>query len=452
MEGRHYVTELAGIARTIFSNSLKTVDLGRSVSSQVSVGADSLILSGVEIPFAEVDEVITLAVGKAASTMYSAVEQALASVRGLRRRGMVVGPAQHKMDWPNTDFFAGAHPIPDDVSLAAGRAALAMLNTVTDRSIVIFLISGGASAMMEQAIDESISPRDIASFYESLIGSGLSIARMNALRKHVSAVKGGRLAQTASAARFQLTLLVSDVPASTPDTIGSGPTLPDSTTLADCLQILDELGQRSHLPESVEVFLRSPNCPETPRANSGIFSRSLWRTVLSSDDLAEAASIHARAAGFHVEIDNKCDEWEYRQAGIYLLERSRRLTDRHRRSCLISVGEISVELPANPGGGGRNGHFALWCGVQAALQREAVTILSAGSDGIDGNSTAAGAVCDQHTADEAFKLGLSVESALLEFNTAPLLSAIGASVLCGPTGNNLRDLRLLLRSSRKHAL
>jgi hydroxypyruvate reductase len=242
-------------------------------------------------------------------------------------------------------------------------------------------------------------------------------------------------------------LLVSDVPASTPDSIGSGPTLPDSTTLADCLQILEELGPNARIPQSIQAFLRSPHCPETPRANAAIFSRSLWRTILSSEDLAEAAAIHARAAGFQVEIDNQCDEWEYRKAGAYLLERSRALAQRHPRSCLISVGEISVELPPNPGVGGRNGHFALWCATQAAMQQDSVTILSAGSDGIDGNSSAAGAVCDQHTVHEADQLGLSVEKALLEFNTAPLLDAIGASIHCGPTGNNLRDLRLLLRSS-----
>jgi hydroxypyruvate reductase len=301
--------------------------------------------------------------------------------------------------------------------------------------------------MLEQPVNESISLSDLAAFYDALITSGLSIARMNALRKHISAVKGGRLAEAASAARFQLTLLVSDVPASTPDSIGSGPTLPDSTTLADCLNILDELGQHSRIPQSVQAFLRSPQCPETPRADASIFSHSLWRTILSSEDLAEAAAIHARAAGFHVEIDNQCDEWEYREAGAYLLERSRVLAQHHRRSCLISVGEISIELPPNPGVGGRNGHFALWCATQAALQSETVTILSAGSDGIDGNSNAAGAVCDQHTVHEANNLGLSVEKALLGFNTAPLLDAIGASILCGPTGNNLRDLRLLLRSS-----
>ena len=440
------MTELARIARTIFANSLQSVDLGRSVSSQISIGPGSLVLADSVIPLSDFDEVITIAVGKASVAMYSAIQRILEPLGGLRQRGIVVGPAQHSIDWPGIEFFAGAHPIPDSVSLNAARAALAMLGTASARSVIIFLISGGASAMMEQPIDESISAQDIASFYDALVSSGLPIARMNALRKHLSAVKGGRLAEAASAARFQLTLLVSDVPASAPDAIGSGPSLPDSTTLADCRQILDRLEPAS-IPQSIQAFLRNPDCPETPAANSDIFARSLWQTVLSSADLAQAASAHARAAGFHVEIDNQCDEWEYRKAGAYLLERSRTLARTHRKSCLISVGEISVELPPNPGIGGRNGHFALWCAEQAASLQEDVTIFSAGSDGVDGNSSTAGAVCDQHTPQEANNLGLSVAQALLEFNTAPLLNRMGASVTCGPTGNNLRDLRLFLRSS-----
>ncbi len=440
------MTELTEIARTIFANSLKTVDLSRAIKSLVSIDTGALVLDGSIIPLSEVDEVITIAVGKAAATMYSAVEQVL-DASGLRRRGIVVGPSDHRVHYPNTAFFAGSHPIPDEASLSAARAALAILSSANARSVVIFLISGGASAMMEQALDESISYQDIASFYDTLISSGLSIGRMNALRKHVSAVKGGRLAVAGSAALFQLTLLVSDVPALTPDSIGSGPTLPDSTTLADCRQILDELEQHARIPQSIRTFLTSTGCPETPRSDAGIFARSTWRIVLSSEDLAEAASVHARNSGFYVEIDNRCDEWEYREAGAYLLDRSAKLAERHRRSCLISVGEVGVRLSAKPGVGGRNGQFALWCAQQAALRQEDVTILSAGSDGIDGNSKAAGAVCDQYTVQEAQRLGLSAEDALLEFNTAPLLHAIGASVTCGPTGNNLRYLRLFLRSS-----
>ncbi len=188
------MTELAEIARNLFASSLKTVDLHRSVSSQISISADSLVLAGSVVPLSEVDEVITIAVGKAAASMYSASEELFRPVHEIRRRGIVVAPAQHEMDWPNTQFFAGEHPIPGPVSANAARAALALLKTVTARSIVLFLISGGASAMLEQAIDPSISLQDLAAFYDALVTSGLSIARMNALRKHVSAVKGGRLA------------------------------------------------------------------------------------------------------------------------------------------------------------------------------------------------------------------------------------------------------------------
>jgi len=440
------VTELAAIARSIFANTLKTVDVGRSVAAQISVGADALPLCGSAVPLCEVDEVITVAVGKAAAAMYSAVEQVLGPVTGLRRRGMVVAPAEHRADWADSEFFAGEHPIPGENSLRAAHAALAMLREATSRSVVLFLISGGASAMMEQAFDASISSVDIATLYEVLIGSGLSIGKMNALRKHVSAVKGGRLAAAGSAARCQLTLLVSDVPASTPDSIGSGPSLPDTTSIADCRRTLSELGEDAPIPRSIRAFLSSPACPETPLADSEIFARSEWRTILSSEDLAQAASVHARAAGFHVEIDNRCDEWEYREAGGYLLDRSAELAKRYPRSCLISVGEVGVRLPPDPGSGGRNGHFALWCAQRAATRGDRVTILSAGSDGIDGTSGAAGAVCDQDSTEEARRLGLSIEGALMGFDTAPLLGAIGASVMCGPTGNNLRDLRLFLRS------
>jgi glycerate 2-kinase len=441
------LTELAQIARAIFAKALKSVDLPAAVHSQLSISPDTIVLGGSPIPLSEVDEVITIAVGKAAAPMALAVQQVLQPVTSLRRRGIVVGPSAQDVRTTNIELFAGSHPLPDENSLDAARAALAMLATSGPRSAVLFLISGGASAMMEQPLDPSISLQDVATFYAALIGSGLSISRMNTLRKHISAVKGGRLAQAASAARVQLTLLVSDVPASTPEAVGSGPSVPDTTTLADCRLILEELLGHRQIPQSIRAFLTNSASPETPRADADCFARSIVHTILSSEDLAEAAATHAREAGFHVEMDNQCDEWEFREAAAYLLERSAAVAIQHPRSCLVSVGEVGVRLPPNHGVGGRNGHLALWCAQQAARRHEKVTILSAGSDGIDGNSQAAGAVCDETTAELADSLGFSADEALRQFDTDPLLRAIGASVVCGLTGNNLRDLRLLLRSS-----
>ncbi len=268
---------------------------------------------------------------------------------------------------------------------------------------------------------------------------------MNALRKHLSAIKGGRLAQIAAPARRQCTLLLSDVAVDAPDAIGSGPTLPDSTTLAECHRLLAQLQSATALPPSITAFFASPRCTETPKADDPAFERSHWQVLLSSDDLAAAAAAAARSLGFHTAIDNTCDEWEYREAALYLLERSDSLQRQHRRTCLVSAGEVQVALPPNGSGeGGRNQQFALWCAAELARRGQAATVLSAGSDGIDGHSSAAGAVCDADDVARAHQLGLSVDEALAGYNTAPLLHALGADIVTGPTGNNLRDLRLIL--------
>jgi len=269
----------------------------------------------------------------------------------------------------------------------------------------------------------------------------LAIAEINALRKHFSAVKGGRLALAASAARMQSTLLVSDVPAGRVDAIASGPSVPDGTTVAQCRALLAGLGR---VPQSVREFFASRRCVETPKPGDAAFANAHWQVVLSSDDLAEAAAHAATVAGFHAEIDNRCDEWEYREAAQYLLERSSALAQQFPRSCLVSVGEVAVKLSPAPGEGGRNQQFALWTAAQLARRGQAATVLSAGSDGIDGSSAAAGAVCDQTSVARAAALGMLANDALDRFDSAPLLRAIGDDIVTGPTGNNVRDLRMIL--------
>jgi glycerate 2-kinase len=326
----------------------------------------------------------------------------------------------------------------------AHLTVLAALKEVTPRTAVLFLLSGGASAMMEQPLDPRTTLQDMAAYHRALVGSGLPITAMNAMRKHLSAVKGGRLAVAAAAAHAQVTLLLSDVPNAAPDAIGSGPSLPDTSTLSECRTLLNQLNAGGSLPSAIVDFFSSPLCTETPGPDDPAFARSWWRVILSGEHLAAAASNAAQAAGYHVVIDNTCDEWEYREAARYLLDRSSQIARQHQRTCLISVGELGVALPPNPGEGGRNQQFALWSAAELARRGQAAVVLSAGSDGIDGNSAAAGAVCDQQTVQRAAQLGLSVEDALAAFDTAPLLHALDSQIVAGPTGNNLRDLRLIL--------
>lgn len=430
------MSKLTDEARAILTETLRQVDVRRVVQRHLACDGEVLTLGGKSLPVRELDRVLVVAIGKAALPMFEATWDSLC---GVPVRAVVV--TNQAVEVEGAVVLPGSHPLPDAASLQAAEAVRALLREATERTAVLFLISGGASAMLEAPLDPRISIEDTASFYLALIGSGLPIAQMNALRKHFSAVKGGRLAEAAANARLQYTMLVSDVPSGLPDAIGSGPSLPDSTTLADCKSLLHRAGT---LPFSVVEFFGGALCVETPKAGDRCFERAHWDVVLSSEHLAHAAAKAARAAGFRVEIDNGCDEWEYRDAGRYLLDRGLEISGSPDRVCLISVGEVLVTLPEMTGEGGRNQQLALWCAGEAARRGAKATILSVGSDGIDGNSFAAGAVCDETSPDRAQELGLDFEVALEGFATTPLLRAVGATIDTGPTGNNLRDLRMLL--------
>jgi len=180
---------------------------------------------------------------------------------------------------------------------------------------------------------------------------------------------------------------------------------------------------------------------ETPKPDDPAFTRSRWWTLLSNASLLQAAKVEAERHGFTVEIDSSCDDWDYVRAADYLLARLHQMRKNAERVCLISGGEVTVKV-TNGGVGGRNQQFALACAERIA--GENITVLSAGTDGIDGNSTAAGAVADGTTLQRAKARGLDAANHLASFNAYPLFEALGDAIITGPTGNNLRDLRVLL--------
>jgi len=302
---------------------------------------------------------------------------------------------------------------------------------------------------------------------------------MNCVRKHFSAVKGGRLALAAGMAQT-MSLLVSDVPPAHLDALGSGPTVGDSTTVAECRGILARYGLMERFPAPVRRFFESAELPETPKPEQlesvpeycntatschserseesphSVRSATLYPTsedapnahvckLLDSDEMAEAARSHAERLGFHAVIDNTCDDWSYDAAADYLLKRLRELRRQHSRVCLISAGEVTVRVAeaAVNARGGRNQHFTLYAATQLRADDAPIAVLSAGSDGIDGNSDAAGAIVDEHTLDGEGSRESALR-ALAEFDSSTWLSRVGATVVTGPTGHNLRDLRILI--------
>lgn len=383
--------------------------------------------------------VFVVSVGKAAHTMVESLMSRLGP--GVGVSGIACGPVLPRSQVFGFRYYTGGHPTPNADSLRSAEAILRSLEYRNQRTLVIFLLSGGGSSLVEKPISEAISLDDLVQTYRALVHSGAPIAEINAVRKHLSAVKGGRLAVAASPAH-QISILVSDVPESSLDSLASGPTMPDSSTIRQCQQVVRKYGLLPELPASVRGLFEHGELVETPKSNDEAFARSRWWNILSNSSVQKAAIEKAALTGFAIEIDNSCDDWDYARAADHLLQRLRELRKGVSRVCLISGGEVTVTVKGEAGTGGRNQQFALYCAKKIA--GESITVLSAGTDGIDGNSQAAGAIADGTTAERANIAGLSPEAALETFNATPLFASLGDLVTTGPTGNNVRDLRVLL--------
>ncbi|MFP5237026.1 MAG: glycerate kinase [Acidobacteriota bacterium] len=424
-----------------------------------------------QIDLSAYKRVFVIAIGKAAGPMLDVLLDRMKRRKGMRGIYCSNQPPK-KRNW-RFRYFEGGHPLPNEDSIAAARAALALLRKARKDTIVFFLISGGGSALFDLPLDSEITLDDTRAFHEALLASGAPINEINTLRKHFSAVKGGRLAMAAPEA-LKVSLLLPDVPLRSLDALSSGPSSPDHSTVEDAREILARYGLLAKFPPRVRAFFERADLPESPgnkrwkppaflpklaeavRARKitaaatmtdedAAFRDSVFEILLSSHDLVENARMLAQKAGFYVAVDNSCDDWDYADAARYLLERFYNLRKAHPRVCLISAGEVTVTMDRTPGAGGRNQQFALAAALQLAPRGgEQLTVLSGGTDGIDGNTRSAGAIADPTTVARARAFGFDPEEALRDFNACPLFTALGDSVVTGPTGHNLRDLRLLL--------
>jgi glycerate 2-kinase len=422
-------------ARDIFAAALKNASIENAFSQHLHCERGVLRICEDLYDLHARSRVFVVSLGKAADTMVSALENQV----GARLEGIVASLADPANQVRGMRYFRGGHPTPTVESVQAAEAILKSLGSFDANSLVIFLISGGGSSIVEKPIDSEISLADLVSTYRTLVHSGAPINEINAIRKHLSAVKGGRLAQTAYPAQ-QVSILVSDVPDSTPDALASGPTMPDSTSIYDCERISSRYNLIEQFPPSIADLFRQHALDETPKSDDPAFVNARWWTILSNKVALEEAAIAATRAGFAVEIDCSCDDWDYDRAADHLIRRLRELRSRVSRVCLLSGGEVTVTV-RDAGVGGRNQQFALACAER--ILGDDITILSAGTDGIDGNSPAAGAVVDGSSLCRAGGKQ-PVDHALAAFNAYPLFDALGDCVTTGPTGNNLRDLRILL--------
>jgi hydroxypyruvate reductase len=427
---------MRAIARQLFLHALTEASIEKAFERHVYCERGVLRLCDDLFDLHSYTRTFVVSIGKAGHTMV----EALRGQVGDSLEGIVASSVEPLSQVHGFRYFRGGHPTPNSESVHAAEAILKSLNAQNASSLVIFLLSGGGSSIAEKPIDDEISLDDLIATYRTLVLSGAPIAEINAIRKHLSVIKGGRLAQAAYPAQ-QVSLLVSDVPDATPDALASGPTMPDSTTTEDCYAIARKYGMMEQLPASVRELFQRHALEETPKSDDPAFHRARWWPILSNADAIKVAAEEAKQLSFIVEVDNTCDDWDYQRTADYLINRVRELRKQSARVCLISGGEVTVKV-TNGGMGGRNQQLALACAEKIA--GENITVLSAGTDGIDGNSPVAGAIVDGTTLQRAMAVGLDAKASLERFDAYPFFKELVDAIITGPTGNNLRDLRILL--------
>jgi glycerate 2-kinase len=381
-----------------------------------------------------------IAAGKAAGVMMrTALDAGLMVERGL------VASTHWRGEWPaSIAAIKAGHPIPTEASAAAGHAALDLAQGATGDESLLVLLSGGASALLA-APAEGITLADKQVTTKLLLEAGASIDELNAVRKHLSAVKGGGLA---AAARCEVvTFALSDVIGDHPGVIGSGPTSPDPSTWADALDVVGRRGVLARLPEVVRRRLDAGargELPETPKPGDARLSRAAWQLIGSRVDAMDAARNAAIDRGFSTIAIEAPIVGEARDAGpafvARALEVSRRLP---RPVCVVGAGETNVRVVGH-GKGGRNQELALAVAATLAGLREPAAFLSAGTDGIDGPTDAAGGLVDTTTLSRARALGVDLDASLADNDAYHALARLDDLVRTGPTDTNVGDLQVLV--------
>jgi len=447
----------AQVLFAIARDALLACDPARAVARAVRPAEEQLTVCGRTIHLQKRGRLLVLAFGKAAGPMAAGLAESVKQAGGRREiRGLLVVPKDAS---PGKDGAGGgtkpplgltrivaAHPLPDKASFRAGGQALRLLARAGAGDDVIFLASGGGSALLAAPLEPFIAMPEKIALHRLLLTSGAPISTMNAVRKHLSAVKGGRLAVAARRARSQTTLVLCDVDPERYDEVASGPSMPDRSALDDFVEAIDRYGIAPALPARVLDALRAGRLPETPKPRAAVFRRSKWESLLSNRDLRNGAVRAGLSRGLSAEavltevtggveesVEAVARAIESAPPGIRLL---------------ILGGEV-LTAPGRPGLGGRAQEFALRLALRMArLGSRPWSFLALQSDGVDGNSPAAGAFVDGTTLERARIAGLDPEKSLREAQSYRLFSRLGDALVTGPTGTNVRDLYLLLTGAQ----
>ncbi|HEX6368464.1 MAG TPA: DUF4147 domain-containing protein [Longimicrobium sp.] len=427
-------------ARAILAAALAAADARAAVVRALAVDGERLTVAGTEeIDLSSIRRILLIGAGKAAAGMAAGALQVLGErIEG----GTITTKDGHGADLPRMEVWEAAHPVPDTRGMAGASDALRLAREAGPRDLVLCLLSGGASALWPAPVS-GVSLTQLREVTNALLRSGATIQEINTVRKHLSRIGGGWLARAAAPARV-VTLAVSDVVGGALDVIASGPTVPDPTTYAEALGVLEARGITP--PPAVLAHLQAGDngeLDETPKPYDPAFERATAHVIAASQDALAGAAREAERLGYRARIVADDVEGEARSVGeqVAQLAMSAR-ADADAPLALLLGGETTVTVQG-AGRGGRNQELAL----AAAVELEGVDgVLAAamGTDGTDGPTDAAGAFADGGTVARGHAAGLDARDALRRNDAYPFLRAAGDLIVTGPTGTNVNDVVLVL--------
>lgn len=431
----------AEIAISIFKQAVAAVQPQQLIPSTIQIRQQDIQIAGRHFSLPPNGRIFVAGAGKASAAMAQALEgTGIARYRPLQ--GLVITKYEHTLPLEYIQVKEAGHPIPDSNGIAATRQLMELLLPATENDLVIFLLSGGASALL---IDHppGAGLADVQATFDLLLKSGADIHEMNTVRKHLSAIKGGQLALKVHPAPL-CTLILSDVVGDDLDVIGSGPTVPDRSTFADTMAILDRYGITTGIPVPIQQYLQKGyegQVPDTPKPGHPGFS-STHNYLIGSNHIAlEAAAEYARAEGYHTHMLTSTATGNAHTLAQELARQAIQWKG-PRPACLLMGGESTVTVKGK-GLGGRNQQLALAAGMALASHPH-ITLLSAGTDGTDGPTDAAGAVVNAAILQAATAQGLEPAAYLEDNDAYHFFEKAGGLIKTGPTQTNVMDVMIAL--------
>ena len=427
---------------SIFKAGIDAVNPYRLILQSLKVEGNILNIKDVSYDLNQFNNIIVIGAGKATASMAQAVEKVIGDKIS---DGLIVVKYEHTSPLKKIRQIEAGHPLPDEAGLKGTEEILKLLEGADEKTLVICLLSGGGSALLVSPLD-GITLDEKKEVNRFLLSVGARINEVNAVRKHLSKIKGGRLSEISHPATL-ITLILSDVIGDKLDVIASGPTVPDNTTFKDAMNVIEKYNLVDKLPENVIRLLNRGlmgEIKDTPKNREVFFKKSKAFILGNLKHALTAAKEKAVSMGYETEIISSELQGEARDVGRWLAGRAKELRGAR---CLISGGETTVTVKEN-GEGGRNQELALSFAIEIEGLK-GITMLSAGTDGTDGPTDAAGAIVDGETVSKAKTLGLDPERYLNTndsynfFKRLDSLTGERFHVITGPTGTNVMDMQII---------